>query len=166
MLSARAAHAQPCANHVRSSDGRARADRYGERPPGAGGGLVDRRAGDADRARRERLARSEVELAKQEVTEKVVGLAVGGALIAVAAVLGLVVLGCVAAAAILGLSETMSAWLAAVIVAVVTLLIAIVLALIGKRSIAKAGPPVPDKTLNAAKEDLEWLKQQATSAKT
>ena len=120
--------------------------------------LVSRMAEDASA-----LVRGEIELAKREMAAKGKQFATGGGMIAGAALFALITVACVVAAIILGLSETMPAWLAAAIVALAALLIAALLALLGKRSINSAVPPVPDRTLASAKEDLEWLKHQATS---
>ncbi len=120
--------------------------------------LVSRIAEDASS-----LIRGEVELAKREMATKGKRFAAGGGMFAAAALLGLTAFACIVTAVILALSEAMPAWLAAAIVAVAAILLAALLALLGKRSINSAVPPVPEQTLASAKEDLEWLKHQATS---
>jgi uncharacterized membrane protein YqjE len=111
------------------------------------------------------LVRQELELAKAEMTEKgkQAGLGVGmfgGA--GVSAVLGLAAL---TAAAIAALDTAMPLWLAALIVAVIWLAVAGVLALTGKNKVQQATPPVPEQTQESVKEDVEWAKTQAESAR-
>ena len=73
--------------------------------------LIDKLSADA-----RELVRAEVGLARAELEEKVRRLVAGGALVAAAAVLGLVALGALTATAIIALSNVVSTWLAALIV--------------------------------------------------
>jgi putative superfamily III holin-X len=57
----------------------------------------------------------------------------------------------------------MDAWLAALIVAVGFGAVAYLLQLMGRRRIAEAGPPVPEKTVESVKEDVQWAKSHAKS---
>jgi hypothetical protein len=66
---------------------------------------------------------------------------------------------------ILALDEAMSAWLAALIVAVVYGAIAGVLSLMGKERVEEAGPPQPEQTVETVKEDVQWAKNQAASVR-
>jgi hypothetical protein len=106
------------------------------------------------------LARLEVELAKAEMGEKGKKAGLGGGLLAAAAVAGLLVLGSLTAFLILALAEAMSAWAAALIVTGLWAAVAGVLALVGKQKLAEVGKPVPEKTIESVKEDVEWLKSQ------
>jgi hypothetical protein len=54
----------------------------------------------------------------------------------------------------------MDAWLAALIVAVLWAAVALVLALVGRQKVQDVGAPVPEKTVESVKEDIEWLKGQ------
>ena len=110
-----------------------------------------------------RLVRTEAELAKAELAEKARGVAVGAGLAGGAAVLVLVGLGALAASAILALSTTMAAWLAALIVGVALLVVAAVLGLVGVKRLRRAAPPVPVETVDSVKEDIQWLKTSAKS---
>jgi uncharacterized membrane protein YqjE len=110
-----------------------------------------------------RLLRKETELAKAELVEKARGMAVGAALAAGAAVLGLIALGAITAAVILALATTVAAWLAALIVGVVIAVAAGMIALIGIKRLRSAAPPVPVETVDSVKEDIEWLKTSAKS---
>jgi hypothetical protein len=108
------------------------------------------------------LVRAEIDLAKQEVSWKMKQSAVGGGLLAVAAVLVVTAVGALTATAILALATAIDAWLAALIVTVVLLLIAAVLAMVGAGRLRAASPPVPVETAESAKEDLQWLKRQTS----
>ena len=66
---------------------------------------------------------------------------------------------------ILVLSLAMTAWLAALIVAVVYAAIAGVLALTGKKKVQEATPPVPEQTVDSVKEDVQWTKQRAKAGR-
>ena len=55
--------------------------------------------------------------------------------------------------------------LAAVIVAAVLAAVAGVLALQGKSKVAQATPPVPDQATESVKEDVQWAKTRAQSAR-
>ncbi len=83
-----------------------------------------------------RLARQEVELAKAELTAKGKRAGIGAGMFGGAAMFGLYAVGALTAAAILGLSNAVAAWLAALIVTAVLAAIAGVLALTGKREVA------------------------------
>jgi hypothetical protein len=59
----------------------------------------------------------------------------------------------------------MTAWLAALIVGVVYAAIAGMLALTGKTKVQQATPPVPEQAVESVKEDVEWTKLKAKSAR-
>jgi hypothetical protein len=109
------------------------------------------------------LVRKEVELARAEALAKVRSLARGGGLLGGAAILGLAAVGALTATAILALATTISAWLAALIVAVVIATVGGGLALVGIKRIRQATPPLPIETVESVKEDVEWIKTQAKS---
>ena len=105
------------------------------------------------------LVRDELRLAQLEMARKGkyaglgAGLLGGGALFAVFGLATLV------AAAVLGLDAVLPAWAAALVVAGALFVIAVVAALIGKKEIAEAVPPVPQEALASVKLDLEALKR-------
>jgi uncharacterized membrane protein YqjE len=109
------------------------------------------------------LMRKEAELARVEVAAKGQRMAKGAALLAVAAVFGLVMLGALAATAILALATTLASWLAALIVAAAVAVLAGVLALTGLKQVRRATPPAPTETAESLKEDVAWVKTRAKS---
>jgi hypothetical protein len=78
-----------------------------------------------------------------------------------AGLLGAYGLGVLIAAAVLGLATVLDAWLAAVIVGVVLLAIAGIAALMGKKQVSRATPPMPAEAIDGAKRDVKALKGQA-----
>ncbi len=111
------------------------------------------------------LVHQEVELAKAEMSVKGKLVAAGAALLAAAGVLGFLAVAALVACAIVGLSEALPVWLAALMVAVVVGGVAGVLAWVGKSTALRGSPPVPEEALESTKEDVEWLKIPAKSAK-
>jgi MFS family permease len=108
-----------------------------------------------------RLVREELELAKAELTVKGKQAGLGAGLFGGAGVLGLFAFGALVAAAIAGLSLAMDTWLAALIVAVMLGAAAGVVALLGKRRVERALPPVPEESVDSVKEDVAWTKTKA-----
>lgn len=101
-----------------------------------------------------RLVRSEIQLAKLEVTTKIKAAGVGVGMLVVAAFFALVAFAVLVAAAIMGLANVVPDWLAAIIVAVVFLLLAAVLALLGVKKLKKGIPPVPEDSIDSMKADV------------
>jgi Flp pilus assembly protein TadB len=104
-----------------------------------------------------RLVHGEVELAKTELRRELKNGATGGAMFGAAgfvAVLAVILLS-IAAAYGLVAAGLHPGW-AFVIVAVVYLLIALVLVLLGKRKVSKVGPP--ERTIRTSKDTAAFLK--------
>jgi hypothetical protein len=112
-----------------------------------------------------RLARQEVELAKAELAIKGKKAGIGAGMFGGAGVFGFYGFGVLVAAGVLALATAVAAWLAAVIVAAVLGAVAGVLALQGKREVSQATPPVPEQATESVKEDVQWAKTRAQSAR-
>ena len=108
-----------------------------------------------------RLLRSELKLAQAEMTQKAKTAGIGIGAFGAAAVLGWFALGCFLATAILALALVLPPWLAALIVTVVVAIAAGIAALIGKKKVAEAAPPVPTDTVDSVKKDVEEIKESA-----
>ncbi|MGZ4508415.1 MAG: phage holin family protein [Blastococcus sp.] len=106
-----------------------------------------------------RLVRDEVRLAQAEVTQKAKRLGIGAGLFGGAGVVALLGLGALVTAAILGLANVLPGWLAGIVVAVVLFLVAGVLALLGKKDVQQATPPLPTDTIASVQADIETVKQ-------
>jgi MFS family permease len=112
-----------------------------------------------------RLARKEVELAKAELAYKGKRAGIGAGMFGGAGVFGFYGLGALIAAAILVLATAITAWLAALIIAVVLAAIAGILALQGKSKVQQATPPVPEEATESVEEDVQWAKTKAQQAR-
>jgi hypothetical protein len=108
-----------------------------------------------------RLVREEMALAKAEVTEKGKHAGVGAGLLGGGGLFAYFGLAVLIAAAVLGLSEAVEPWLAAVIVAVVLFVIAGILALVGKGQLKRGMPPVPAQAVDSTKQDVQAVKESA-----
>ncbi len=104
-----------------------------------------------------RLVRDELALARAELTEKGRRAGIGVGLLAAGGALAFFGLGALITAAILLLALVLPAWAAALIVAAALFLVAGVLALIGKRQVGKAVPPVPQATVHSLRADVDVL---------
>ena len=111
------------------------------------------------------LVRQELDLAKAEMREKGKAAGLGAGMFGGAGLFGFLALGALTACFILALATAMDGWLAALIVTVVYAAIAGVLALTGKQKVQEATPPAPEQTVESVKEDVEWAKSQAKSAR-
>ena len=107
------------------------------------------------------LVRKELELAQVEMKEKGKRAGIGAGLFGGAGLVTVYAVGALIATAILGLSEAVDAWLAALIVTVVYAAVAAVLALAGKRKAEEATPPAPERATASGKQDVAAIKQGA-----
>ena len=114
---------------------------------------------------RSRLARQEVELAKAELAVKGKRAGIGAGMFGGAGAFGFYSFGALTAAAILALSLAVSAWLAALIIALVYGAVAGILALQGRHKVQQATPPVPEQATESVKEDVQWAKSRAQRAR-
>ena len=104
------------------------------------------------------LVRQEMALAKAELAEKGKKAGIGAGLLTGGGVAALLTLGSLTAFLILLLDLVLPAWLGALIVTAAWGIVAAVLALQGKRKVQEVGKPLPEKTVESVKEDVEWLK--------
>lgn len=105
------------------------------------------------------LVRSELQLAKVEMSGKAKRAGLGAGLFGGAGVIALYGVGALIAAAILALALAMDAWLAALIVGVVLLLVAGAVALVGKKQVQQATPATPEHTVDSLKQDVQAVKE-------
>ena len=105
------------------------------------------------------LVRAEVRLAQAEVTRKAKRLGIGAGLFGGAGLVTILGLGALVTAAILGLANVLPGWLAAILVAVVLFAVAGVLALLGKKDVEKATPPLPTETIASVQADIDAVKR-------
>jgi Putative Actinobacterial Holin-X, holin superfamily III len=104
------------------------------------------------------LVRSEIEQLKSELTAKLKSAAIGIGFVVGAASVAFLALVTLIIAAIFGLAEVMPAWAAALVVSGVLLLITAVFALIGVSQLKRGAPPVPEKTIDSIRKDVNTIK--------
>ena len=109
-----------------------------------------------------RLVRDEMRLAQAEVSTKAKKFGLGAGLFGGAGLFAFLGLQVLVAAAGLALALVLPGWLAAVIVAVVLFVVAAVLALIGKKDVQQAAPPVPTEAIASVKTDVATVKESAS----
>lgn len=111
------------------------------------------------------LAREEVALAKAELSEKGRRASRGAGMFGAAALLALYGVGALIAAGIVALALALSTWLSALIVGAALLLLAGIAALAGRAQVRRATPPMPRQTVETVKEDVQWAKSRAQTAR-
>jgi uncharacterized membrane protein YqjE len=111
------------------------------------------------------LVRQEIELAKLEFREKGKKAGLGAGMFGGAGLFGLFAFGALTACIVLALATFLPGWVGALIVAVVYGAVAGVLALRGKAEVQQATPPVPEQAVDSTKEDVQWVKTRAQSAR-
>jgi hypothetical protein len=110
------------------------------------------------------LVRQELQLAQSEMTEKGKRAGIGVGMFGGAGILSLVALMTFTACLVAALAAGMDVWLAALIVTVAYGAVAGGLALLAKKKVAEAAPPVPEQTVESVKEDVQWAKTRMPSS--
>jgi hypothetical protein len=101
-----------------------------------------------------RLVRDELRLAQAELAQKGKHAGIGAGLFGAGGLIALYGVAAILTAVVLLLAYVMPAWVAAVIVGVLLLGVAGVLALVGKKQVQQAAPPVPEDTVDNVKADV------------
>ena len=104
------------------------------------------------------LIRSELRLAQAEVTEKGKRAGLGVGMFSIAGLLAHFGVAVLITTAIVALDLVLPAWVAALIVAVVLLAAGGIVAMAGKKQVARAAPPRPELTIEGVKEDIATVK--------
>lgn len=105
------------------------------------------------------LVRDEVRLAQAEITQKAKRLGIGAGLFGGAGLVALLGVNALVTAAILGLANVLPGWLSAIIIGVVLFAVAGVLALLGRRDVQQATPPLPTETIASVQTDVATVKE-------
>jgi VIT1/CCC1 family predicted Fe2+/Mn2+ transporter len=111
------------------------------------------------------LVRQEIALARAEMREKAKSGGAGAAMLGGGLVVAIMAAGALTAMLIIALATVMPGWLSALIVAVVFGLLAALLVRTGMTAIKRAMPPVPEASMDRAKEDVRWVTARARSEK-
>jgi uncharacterized membrane protein YqjE len=110
------------------------------------------------------LVRQELRLAQLEMQQKGKKAGIGLGLFGGAGVVAFYGAGALVAAAVLALATAVDGWLAALIVAVVLFALAGVAALIGKKEVTDAVPPVPEQAVDSTQKDIQEIKDRSGRA--
>lgn len=103
------------------------------------------------------LVKSELEQLKNELLRKLKHAGIGIGFLTVAAVFALFAAGALTTAAILGLAVVLPAWLSALIVAGVLVIVVIIFVLLGINQLKKTNPE-PTETISSVKRDVRVIK--------
>ena len=104
------------------------------------------------------LIRSELRLAQAEVTEKGKRAGLGVGMFGVAGLLAYFGVAGLITTAILALDLVLPAWMAALIVSAVLLAAGGIVAMVGKKKVEQASPPMPERAIEGVKEDIATVK--------
>ncbi|RSM72363.1 phage holin family protein [Kibdelosporangium aridum] len=110
-----------------------------------------------------RLVRDEIRLAVFELRHKGKKMGRGAGLFGAAGLFGMLGVMTLIAAAVLALALVMPAWLSAVLVGGVLVVVAGIAALIGRRQISQATPPVPEEAIEGIRDDVHAIQQGVRS---
>jgi len=110
------------------------------------------------------IVRGEVQLAKTELKEDASSLGKGAGMIAAGALVALVGFIFLMLGVTYLLNKSFQMWIAAGIVGLVLLLIGVIAAMAGKKTMSAANLK-PQKTIDSLKEDQQWANQQIKSVK-
>ena len=103
------------------------------------------------------LAKSEIELLKNELTTKLKHAGIGIGLVAAAGTFAFFSAGVFVAAGILALAEVLPGWAAALIVGGALLVITAVLGYVGVLQLKRGTPPTPTRTIASVKDDVNAI---------
>jgi uncharacterized membrane protein YqjE len=107
------------------------------------------------------LVRDELNLAKAELSEKAKHAGTGAGLFGGAGVFALYGVGVLIATAVIALDLVWPLWLAALVVGVALLVLAGILALVGRGQVKKGVPPTPERAVESIKADIDTVKRSA-----
>jgi uncharacterized membrane protein YqjE len=107
------------------------------------------------------LVRGELKLAQLEMTRKGKQAGLGAGMLGAGGLIALYGVACLLACVVIALSGAVAPWLAALIVGVVLLAVSAVAALLGKRRLQKATPPLPEQAVGSVKADVEKIRERA-----
>jgi len=110
------------------------------------------------------IVRGEVQLAKTELKEDATKLASGAGMLIGGALVGLVGFIFLMLGLTYLLNKTMQMWIAAGLVGLALVIIAAVLAMVGRNQM-RAANLKPQQTIDSVKEDKEWASRQINSVK-
>jgi hypothetical protein len=106
------------------------------------------------------LVRDELRLAQLEMARKGKQAGVGIGMLAGSGGIAWYGIGCLIACAVIAIASVLAPWLAALIVGAALLLVAAMVALLGKGRLARAAPPIPQQAIGNVKADVGSVKER------
>jgi len=107
------------------------------------------------------VVRGEIRLAKAEISEKAAKAGKAGGFYGAAALCGVMGFACLVLAGVAALALVMPVWLAALLMSVMLVCFAAA-AYAGGKAKMKDINPVPERTVQTIKDDIEWAKHRTT----
>jgi uncharacterized membrane protein YqjE len=107
------------------------------------------------------LVRDELKLAQLEMSGKAKQAGKGAGMLGGGGIVALYGVACLIACAIIAISHSLQAWLAALVVGAALLLVAGAAAALGRGHLKKATPPVPTQAVDSVKTDVAEIKERA-----
>jgi len=108
------------------------------------------------------LVHQEMRLMQAEMEEKMKKAGAGAGLLTAAGVIALGGFGAFIAAVILAIGEGLAMWLSAFIVCAALLIVAGLVALVGKEKVASAVPAKPEESIESIRTDVAEIKEAAS----
>jgi len=106
------------------------------------------------------LVRNELKMARLEMTRKGRFAGLGLGMYGASGLVALYAIACLLAAAIIAIAGEIRPWLAALIVGLVLGVVSAVAALMGRRRMRRATPPMPEQAVEGTKADLEEVEER------
>ncbi|MFJ7073870.1 phage holin family protein [Streptomyces sp. NPDC098781] len=107
------------------------------------------------------LVRAEMRLAQAEMTQKGKRLGMGGGMFGGAGLVGFLALQAMIATAIAALAVPLPVWAAGLIVTGILLVVAAVMAAVGRAKVRNATPAAPEQTIDSVRTDVAEIKERA-----
>ena len=107
------------------------------------------------------LVRDELKLAQLEMSGKAKQAGKGAGMLGGGGIVALYGVACLIACAIIAISHSLQAWLAALIVGAALLLVAGVAAALGRSHMRKATPAMPTEAVDSVKTDVAEIRERA-----
>jgi hypothetical protein len=107
------------------------------------------------------LVRDELKFAQLEMTRKGKQAGIGAGMMGGSGVIALYGVGCLIASVIIAISRALAPWFSALIVGVALLIVAGIVALMGRAKLRQATPPVPGDAVQSVKADVDEIKERA-----
>ncbi|MGW1952657.1 phage holin family protein [Streptomyces sp. NPDC001920] len=107
------------------------------------------------------LVRAEMRLAQTEMTQKGKRLGMGGGMFGGAGLVGFLALQAMVATAIAALAVPLPVWAAGLIITGGLLVVAAVMAAVGRAKVRQATPPAPEQSIDSVKADVAEIRERA-----